>query len=186
VSVRERGARTNEAMLALRELFSQRAASFAGRFFAFDGISIHPRAVQPGGPPLWVGGRSDAAIRRAGRLGDGWIPIWVSPARFARGLAEARAHADEREIAAAVVLPSLVGGTVEDARQYLSRRYGTEFSTHAVESYCLTGPPAECAARIAEYVEAGAEHVVFHPAVEPAQLLAQIELAAEVAHAAAR
>jgi probable F420-dependent oxidoreductase len=186
IAVRERGARTNEAMRALRELFSDTEATFAGRFFAFEGISISPRPAQPGGPPLWVGGRSDAAIRRAATLGDGWIPIWVSPARYARGLAQARDQAGARELAAAVVLPSLVGGGVEDARLYLSRRYGTEFSTHAVESYCLTGSPAQCAERVAEYVEAGAEHVVLHPAVEPPQLIAQIELAAEVAHAAAR
>jgi probable F420-dependent oxidoreductase len=186
VPVRERGARTDEAMLALRVLFGEEHASFAGRFYAFDGISIDPRPVQPGGPPLWVGGRSDAAIRRAGRLGDGWIPIWASPDRYARGVEQLGEQAAGRDVTAAVVLPSLVGGTIEDARDYLSRRYGTEFSTHAIERYCLTGPPAQCAERVAEYVAAGARHVVFHPAVEPAGLLGQIELAAEVAFAAAR
>ncbi len=181
VPVRERGARTDEAILALRELFSAPKASFAGRFSAFDGISINPRPVQPGGPPLWIGGRSEAAIRRTARLGDGWIPIWVSPERYGASLAELRAQADGREVTPAIVLPSLVGGSVEDARAYLSRRYGTEFSTHAIERYCLTGSQAQCAERIAEYVEAGARHVVLHPAVEPAGLVGQIELAAEVA-----
>jgi probable F420-dependent oxidoreductase len=184
VPVRERGARTDEAMLALRVLFGEEHASFAGRFYAFDGISIDPRPVQPGGPPLWVGGRSDAAIRRAGRLGDGWIPIWASPDRYARGLIELREQADGRDVTPAVVLPSLVGGTVDDARAYLSARYATEFSSHAIERYCLTGPPSACAERVAEYVEAGVRHVVFHPAVEPAGLQAQIELAAEVARGA--
>jgi len=183
---RERGARTDEAMCALRELFASPTASFAGRFFSFDGISIDPRPVQEGGPPLWVGGRSDAAIRRAGRLGDGWIPIWVSPERYARGLEQLGVEAAGREVTAAVVLPTLVGGSVEDARAYLSRRYATEFAAHAIERYCLTGSVEECAARVAEYVEAGARHVVFHPAVEPAGLAGQVELAAEVAHAAAR
>jgi probable F420-dependent oxidoreductase len=181
VPVRERGARTDEAMLALRELFSAEEASFAGRFYAFGGVSINPRPVQPGGPPIWVGGRSEAAIRRAARLGDGWIPIWASPDRYARGLAQLWDEANGREVTPAVVLPSLVGGTVEETRAYLSRRYGTEFSSHAIERYCLTGTPFACAERVAEYVEAGARHVVFHPAVEPAGLLAQIELAAEVA-----
>ena len=88
VDPRERGARTDEAMRALRELFSGPEASFHGRFFSFEGITIEPSPVQPGGPPLWVGGRSPAAQRRAGRLGDGWMPIWVSAERFAAGLAE--------------------------------------------------------------------------------------------------
>ena len=85
-----------------------------------------------------------------------------------------------------LIYPSLVGGTTEDARVYLSRRYGTEFSTHAIERYCVVGSAATCAERAAEYVAAGAQHVVFHPAVEPAGLYEQIELLAEVAYAAAR
>jgi probable F420-dependent oxidoreductase len=186
VPTRERGARTDESLLALRVLFAGAPASFTGRFFAFDGVTIEPGPVQPGGPPRWVGGRSEAAIRRAGRLGDGWMPIWVSPKRLERGLEEVRQHAAGRDVTGAVVLPALVGGTNEEVRQHLSRRYGTEFSSHAVERYCLVGSRDECAARVAEYVAAGAEHVVFHPAVEPARLLEQFELLAEVAYAAAR
>jgi probable F420-dependent oxidoreductase len=186
VARRERGARTDEAMRALRALFSGRPASFDGRFFAFEEISISPPPARAGGPPLWVGGRSEAAIRRAATLGDGWMPLWVSPERFAEGLAQLRDAADGRDIAAAVVLPALVGGTTEEARRYLSQRYGSEFSTHAIERYCLVGSQAQCAERTAEYVEAGAEHIVFHPAVEPAGLHEQVELLAEVAYAAAR
>jgi alkanesulfonate monooxygenase SsuD/methylene tetrahydromethanopterin reductase-like flavin-dependent oxidoreductase (luciferase family) len=165
VPMRERGRRTDESMRALRGLFARES----------------PAPVQRNGPPLWVGGRSEAAIRRAKHLGDGWMPIWVSPERYAEGLAKlGRGHT------AAVVLPTLVGGTGEEARLYLSRRYATEFSTHAIERYCVVGSPAQCAERAAEYAAAGAEHVVFHPAVEPHRLHEQIELLAEVAYAAAR
>jgi len=187
VPPRERGARTDESMRALRALFAGGAASFHGRFSSFDGVAIEPPPAQAGGPPLWVGGRTEAALRRAARFGDGWIPIWVSPERFAEGLARLRAEAGGRALAAAVVLPALVGGTVEQAREHLSRRYATEFSTHAIERYAVTGPPEACAERAAAYVEAGAEHVVFHPAVEPGGLLEQVELLGEVrALAAAR
>ena len=165
VPMRERGRRADEAMRALRGLFASEA----------------PPPVQPNGPPLWVGGRSEAAIRRAKHLGDGWMPIWVSPERYATGLA-----ALGPEHTRAVVLPALVGGTVEEARRYLSRRYATEFSTHAIERYCVVGSSAECSERAAEYVAAGAEHVVFHPAVEPHRLQEQVELLADVVSAAAR
>ena len=184
VPVRERGARADEAMRALRVLFAGAPASFRGRFSAFEDVSIAPAPAQTGGPPLWVGGRSEAAIRRAGTLGDGWLPLWVSPERFAEGLDALREYG--REIVPAVVLPALVGGTIEQARRYLSRRYGTEFSTHAVERYTVVGSAAECAERAAAYVEAGARHVVFNPCVEPAGLHEQVELLAEVAYAAAR
>jgi alkanesulfonate monooxygenase SsuD/methylene tetrahydromethanopterin reductase-like flavin-dependent oxidoreductase (luciferase family) len=184
VRKRERGARTDESMRALRELFGSGRASFAGRFVSVVGISVDPRPAQPGGPPLWVGGRSDAAIRRAATLGDGWLPLWVSPDRYARGLDAVREQAGGRDVTAAVVLPSRVGASVEDARAYLSRRYATEFAAHTVERYCLTGSVAACAERVAEYVEAGATHVVMHPAVEAGGLMEQIELAAEVVAAA--
>jgi len=164
VPVRERGARTNASMRALRELFPRQA----------------PPPVQAGGPPLWVGGRSEAAIRRAAELGDGWFPLWVSPDRYAEGLAQLGPGKT-----AALVVPALVDGTTEEARVYLSRRYGTEFSTHAIERYCAVGSRAQCAERISEYVAAGAEHVVFHPAVEPARLEEQTERLAEVVGVAA-
>ena len=164
VPVRERGARTNASMRALRELFPRQA----------------PPPVQAGGPPLWVGGRSEAAIRRAAELGDGWFPLWVSPDRYAEGLAQLGPGKT-----AALVVPALVDGTTEEARVYLSRRYGTEFSTHAIERYCAVGSRAQCAERIAEYVAAGAEHVVFHPTVEPARLEEQTERLAEVVGVAA-
>src|SRR5713101_8383934 len=103
------------------------------------------------------------------------MPLWVSPDRFAEGLDQLRDAAAGCDVTAAVVLPALVGGTTEEARLYLSQRYGSEFSTHAVERYCVVGSQSQCAERAAEYVEAGAEHVVFHPAVEPAGLHEQVE-----------
>jgi probable F420-dependent oxidoreductase len=181
VPIEERGARTDEAMLALRALFSGSPASFSGRFWSFEDVSIEPQPVQPGGPPLWVGGRSEAALRRTAELGDGWLPIWVSPERLRNG-----AEQLPQRVVRAVVLPARVGGTSEEVRLYLSRRYGSEISPKAVERYCLAGPPEACVERIAAYVEAGAEHIVFNPAVEPAQLLEQIELLAEVSYAPAR
>ena len=173
VDVHERGARANEAMRALRELFAGHPASFQGRFFSFDGISIEPPPAQPGGPPLWVGGRSDAAIRRAATLGDGWMPIWVSVDRFRRGLEQLPEH-----VVPAVTLPAHVGDK-RDLYEHLRLRYAGDFSEHVVDRYCVVGTPDECAARVREYVEAGARHVVFNVAApEDVERLAEVALAA--------
>jgi probable F420-dependent oxidoreductase len=196
VPVEERGARTDEAMAALRALFSGPGASFRGRFFSFEGITIEPPPAQPGGPPFWVGGRSTAAIRRAGRLGDGWMPIWVSPSGFARGLAAVRRHAEEagrdpERIEAAVVLPARVEEDGARARarvaEHLSQRYSMQVEQHLVERYCLAGTAEECADRVREYGEAGARHVIFNLCAGPGEFLEQAErLHAEVAVGALR
>jgi probable F420-dependent oxidoreductase len=173
VDIRERGARANEAMRALRELFAGGPASFHGRFFSFDEIRIEPGPTQPGGPPLWVGGRSEAAIRRAATLGDGWIPIWVSVERFRRGLEQLPEH-----VVPAVTLPAHVGDK-RTLYEHLRLRYAGDFSEHVVDRYCVAGTPAECAARVREYVDAGARHVVFNVAVpEDVERLAEVALAA--------
>jgi len=168
VDRRERGARTDESMRALRELFSGPEASFSGRFFSFDDVTIEPQPVQPAGPPLWVGGASEAAKRRAGRLGDGWMPIWISPERIAEGMAEVRRRAveagrDPSAIAAAVMCPALVGeGSRERLAGHLAERYGMAVKPHLVDRYCIAGPEEECAARIRDYADAGVDHLVFN------------------------
>jgi probable F420-dependent oxidoreductase len=173
VDPRERGARANEAMQALRALFGPPPASFSGRFFSFDGIDIAPGPKQPGGPPLWVGGGSEAAIRRAATLGDGWMPIWVSAERF-------RDHAATLpdRVVPAVTLPAHVGEK-RTLYEHLRRRYAGDFSEHVVDRYCVAGTPEECAARVREYVDAGARHVVFNLCEpEDAERLAEVVRAA--------
>ncbi len=76
-----RGARMNECLTILRQLLTGKPVTFHGKFFDLDEAVIAPapaRAI-----PVIIGGRSDAAIRRAGQLGDGWLGIWNSPRRFA-------------------------------------------------------------------------------------------------------
>ncbi len=172
VDPRERGPRTDEAMRALRELFLGRA-SFSGRVFSFEDVEIEPGPAQPGGPPLWVGGRSPAAIRRAASLGDGWIPIWVSAERFEEGITQLPEH-----VARAVTVPAHVGSK-QKLYEHLRQRYTGDFTEHVVDRYCVAGTPEECVARVREYVDAGAQHIVFNIAEpEDAERLAEVTFAA--------
>lgn len=71
---RTRGARTDEAMQALRTLWRDNPSNFHGKHFNFGPVVSYPKPVQHGGIPIVVGGHSPAAARRAGRLGDGFFP----------------------------------------------------------------------------------------------------------------
>jgi alkanesulfonate monooxygenase SsuD/methylene tetrahydromethanopterin reductase-like flavin-dependent oxidoreductase (luciferase family) len=112
------------------------------------------------------------------------MPIWISPERYAASWKEVRRHAadagrDPEAIVPAAVVPALVGERGEDMRAellaYLERRYGAEFSPQAIERYCLAGRPAECAARVEAYAEAGVRHLVVNPSVPPERLAEQVE-----------
>src|SRR5262249_44134212 len=76
-----RGLRMDESLAVVRQLLTGAPATFHGRFFDLDGALILPAPATA--LPTIIGGGSDAAIRRAGRLGDGWLGIWNSPRCFA-------------------------------------------------------------------------------------------------------
>jgi probable F420-dependent oxidoreductase len=75
----ERGIATDEYLQAFRELWTTAEPRFEGRFVKFAGILFAPKPIQKPHPPIWVGGESGAAMRRAARLGDGWYPIGSNP-----------------------------------------------------------------------------------------------------------
>jgi probable F420-dependent oxidoreductase len=74
----ERGAVTDEYMLAFRELWTKDAPQFNGRYVKFKDVVFAPKPVQKC-PPMWVGGESGPALRRTARIGDGWYPIGTNP-----------------------------------------------------------------------------------------------------------
>jgi probable F420-dependent oxidoreductase len=82
----DRGSRADDAMRALRAAFGVRVPEYAGEHYAFSGMVVEPTAVQDH-VPLWVGGRSFRSLRRGVELGDGWVPIGLSPAELGGMLA---------------------------------------------------------------------------------------------------
>ena len=77
INYSKRGAITNEYLEALHLLWEQDRASFEGRFVSFTDIDTAPRPIQTPAPPIWVGGPSDAALKRAVLWGDAWHPIRI-------------------------------------------------------------------------------------------------------------
>ena len=75
-----RGAVTDEYLRIFKTLWTESPASFSGRFYRFDALRCLPHPVQKPHPPIWVGGHSKPALRRAAQLGDGWHPVGANPA----------------------------------------------------------------------------------------------------------
>jgi len=81
----ERGARLTEGITLLRKFWSGEPVSYSGKFYpSFADVPMQPPPRQSGGPPIWCGGRSDGALRRTGRLADGWLSYVVTPEMYRR------------------------------------------------------------------------------------------------------
>ena len=90
-----RGAFTDESIAIMKELWTATDPSFSGEFFRFSGVKFSPKPAQKPHPPIWIGGQSNAALRRVAWLGDGWHPIAMSPERLAERAGYLRARLDE-------------------------------------------------------------------------------------------
>ncbi|SDD46987.1 probable F420-dependent oxidoreductase, Rv2161c family [Geodermatophilus telluris] len=171
VDVAERGPRTDEALELLRRLWGGGAVDHAGRYARVEGLELSPGPVQPGGPPLWLGGRRAPAIRRAGRFADVWMPYMYTPEQLARSLGEVRdaaeqAGRDPSDVRGAVFCWGGVDDDAARARQevvdWVSAVYQQDFAPLA-DRYLLHGDPDRVAARAREFADAGADTLVFSP-----------------------
>lgn len=75
----ERGAVTNEYLRLFKELWTQERPQFQGKYYQVSDVGFQPKPVQKPHPPIWIGGHSAPALRRAATLGDGWMPIGLRP-----------------------------------------------------------------------------------------------------------
>jgi probable F420-dependent oxidoreductase len=194
VPVAERGARTDEAMEVLRLLWKGESVSHHGKFFNFDDVELRPVALrrdesppaQPGGPPLLVSGRKAAAMRRAARLGDGWMPYLMSASAYARSVATIRQEAEAagRDLSGfewTMYLYTSIRPHGDKARDdvatFLGRGYGDKPQA-MLDRIAPAGTPEEVAVRLQEYVDAGVRHFIISPAA-PENTFEVVKLAAE-------
>lgn len=172
VDPRSRGRRTHESLVALRGLMSGEPTSHAGEFFAFEDALIVPAPAPP--VPIVIGGRADAATRRAALLGDGWLGVWCSPRRFAAVVAEIDEASRDRTLPPPPAwdhgLQVWVG--VDDdrdrARERLARRMQAMYRIpfERFERYSPYGSADEIADALAPYVDAGCRHFNVMPVAD--------------------
>ncbi len=160
IDPRTRGRRCDESLGLLRRLLSGEAVDHDGEFFQVQDCRILP-APSPA-VPLLVGGRSDAAVRRAGRSGDGWLATWCSATRFAQAMElcdETAASVGRAAPAWRHKLQAWVGlGADRDqarshVRQAMEAFYRTPFA--AFERYTPYGTPHDVAEALAPFLDIG-------------------------------
>jgi probable F420-dependent oxidoreductase len=171
LKVTQRGRRTDECLEVLRRLWTGEPVTYSGRHFNLTGAKINPGPVQKPGPPVWVSGRRDAAMRRAARLGDGWLPYFFDPDRYRDSVSKINDFALEegRDLAGFqwAFFPYIsIYPTEEEAAEVAARQLGGAYLYSGdfidiVRRYCLLGPPDRCIERLQEYIDAGARHIIF-------------------------
>lgn len=176
--------RLDESLRLIRALFSGEPTTFAGEFWTVTDLALDPAPRQPGGPPIWLGGRKEGAMRRAGRYADVWMPYLVDPNGLGKSLATVRDHAVLAGRAATSVTGAIYAWACVDedgdraravGTEVVSKAYGQDFAPLA-SRYLVLGTPKEVTARLAEYAEAGATRVLIQPACPPEQRETMVEL----------
>jgi probable F420-dependent oxidoreductase len=184
VPVKERGRRTDEIIPLLRQLWTAEEITHHGRYYSMEDVKIHPAPVQPGGPPVVVAGRQEAAMRRAASLGDGWFPYLYSPRRYAASVAVVREAAaaqgrslDQFDWYVWVFLNINPDGDAarEAAARSMGGAYDQDFR-QMVDSVAAAGTPGEVIEKLKAFYDAGARHFVFSPATAGADSTAVIQL----------
>jgi probable F420-dependent oxidoreductase len=176
IDTKTRGRRTDESLEIIARLWREESVDFAGKYYRLSGASISPRPVQPD-LPMWIGGASEAAIRRTARYGTGWQGGAEGPAEAGRVVAAIKQAAseigrsiDEDHYGAA--FPFYFGeatdGVVSGAMAAYAKRTNRDPAR-----YFAIGDEAAILDRIAEYVAVGVQKFILRPVGDGASVLAQ-------------
>lgn len=181
VPVAERASRLEEGIALLRRLWSEERVVHEGRHFRFGPVTLAPKPAaqradgRPGLPPIWIGGRAPAAMRRIGRLGDGYLSHMCAPDTYRENLAAIAASA---RAAGRAPLPFAAGAFVftflaerfEDAHEQAAKLLGMVYARdfrEAARKYCLLGRPEDCLEQMRAFAKAGCRHFVLTPLSDP-------------------
>ena len=165
----QRVGRLEESLAICRALWaeSDRGVTFTGRYWSLSDAHLLPTPHRPGGPPIWMGGEVEAAMQRAGRLADAWLPTSVTPEAWAQGWARVQAAVAPGK--AGRMTPALYttinigrdGKTAEaELRLFVEGYYAAPYDAIARVQGYHGGDAASCLDRLQGFVRAGVRHIV--------------------------
>ena len=170
ITTRTRGRRTNEMLEVMQRLWTEEHVDHHGDFFDFQDVTLLPKPVQKPYPPVWVSGRSEAAMRRAALLGDGWYPYLFSVRRLKASNDLVRQFAAEagRDLNGfhwGLNQPTAISQDGDEALGLAVSNVGERYVTpersaaDIARSLCISGTPDDCAKGVEQRIEAGVEHL---------------------------
>ena len=177
----QRVGRTEEAIQIMRLLWSQDSVTFHGRYYTLNDVTVNPKPVQKELPPVWIGGRTEPALRRTARVGDGWLVSQATPAEVSDGVSKIKSWAveygnDIEDDHYGALFSFSIADSHEEARRQaepymLRRRTDVDY-----EAFSAFGSADDVADLIDRYIEGGATKFVARPACPPEKMMEQLEL----------
>jgi probable F420-dependent oxidoreductase len=164
VPVRQRGARLDDALHVIRDLLTGRPVEYEGRTLTVSAPSLQPAMAAP--PPIYVGGRGEAALNRAARHGDMWLPMWLTPERVAER-AQTLAELAEREGRPTPGIALLIGVHIDDhrararAEAELHIRGQYRMGLEKIEHWTLLDSVDGAVEQLEAYSDAGVQEFLF-------------------------
>ena len=150
---KDRGAVTDEYLQVYKELWTKEDASFDGKYYQISDTGFEPKPVQKPHPPVWIGGHSGPAVRRAAKYGDGWMPIGLRPPAIREPEELAGKIARLRKL-------TVEAGRAEDAVA-LTFSTGVVFNDAAGSSRAwMQGNPDQIASDLRQYQDLGVSNFI--------------------------
>jgi alkanesulfonate monooxygenase SsuD/methylene tetrahydromethanopterin reductase-like flavin-dependent oxidoreductase (luciferase family) len=185
IAFEERWGRFDESIEAVRSLLADDGDGFTGRFYSTEGLTLEPRPVTPGGPPIWVASWGSAAgLRRVARLGDGWLASGynTTPSAYGESLGllseqlRATGHGGRALPNGIATMWLYVTDTRREAERILAEVLAPTLGRplEALRDLALPiGSAEQCAERVSAYAAVGAERIFVWPLADE---LRQLEM----------
>ena len=176
---RVRVSRTEEAVHLIRRLWSEDNVTHKGNHFSLTNVTVQPKPVQKNLPPIWFGGRSEPALRRTAKLGDGWLPSQSTVTEIEAGVAKIKSlaihygnHIEEDHYG--VLLNYCLAGTEAEAEKLALPFLNNQRRDVPQHQINALGPPNVLIRMLEKYIGAGATKLVLRPACPERMTLEQL------------
>lgn len=187
ISPDARGKRLDEGIEVLRTVWKDRQASYHGRFFNFDNVTIEPRPAARanndfGTMDIWIGGRAESALRRTARLGDGFFASFQTPEEYESSMTKIRAYAVEygranARIESGLILLCRIASSREKALKEMQPMLSAMGrGSEAFLERSVYGSAEDISAQMERYIAKGLDKFVLWPIAAPDSWDQQIEL----------